>query len=508
MVFGMVKGASLASIDSESGGRTSADDNLPVGASPGTRQPYRVDMGESEGGEHSNESSLGSAGRHSEAGSDGTNKPGTAKFLQYTERHLTSELLFCCSTGNLRRLKRVLEQANKSTTSESYADYDNRTPLHVAASEGSFKVADWLVKSGVPVNPVDRWGSTPLESAVYGNHGDLVKMLAKNGGKIKDRVSGTFLPLEESHLSGAAHMQLPVDTMAWEIPDGEFSNVEEIGAGAFGVVYSGTWRGTKVCLKQLHKHLNADEVAQAEFRLELKIMQQLHHPHIVQFLGTTVSAEGLTSIVSEYMAGGSLETLFRAEELLPLRQSLKMALDCARGMAYLHGRTPLPVIHRDLKPGNLMLTKMRTLKIGDFGLSKTLSVRNKLPQEMSQAFNMTGETGSYRYMAPEVFRHEFYGPAVDVYAASMIYYQLFSFQQPFSGRNPVDACRAASLENLRPPIRGGFMPDELSTLVTRMWDPLVKKRPDFLEIITVLEPLAEKYADSPDKQPGCGCVVS
>ena len=52
------------------------------------------------------------------------------------------------------------------------------------------------------------------------------------------------------------------------------------------------------------------------------------------------------------------------------------------------------------------------------------------------------------------------------------------------------------------------MPDELSTLVTRMWDPLVKKRPDFLEIITILEPLAEKYADSPDKQPGCGCVVS
>ena len=161
MVFGMVKGASLASIESESGGRTSADDNLPVGASPGTRQPYRVDMGESEGGEHSNESSLGSAGRHSEAGSDGTNKPGTAKFLQYTERHLTSELLFCCSTGNLRRLKRVLEQANKSIMSESYADYDNRTPLHVAASEGSFKVADWLVKSGVPMNPVDggrrRW---------------------------------------------------------------------------------------------------------------------------------------------------------------------------------------------------------------------------------------------------------------------------------------------------------------------------------------------------------------
>ena len=332
-------------------------------------------------------------------------------------------------------------------------------------------------------------------------------IMEKNGAKIKDRVSGTFVPLEESHLSGVFHTQLPADTMAWEIPDGEFSNVAEIGAGAFGVVYSGLWRGTRVCLKQLHKHLNADEVAQAEFRLELKIMQQLHHPHIVQFLGTTVSDDGLTSIVSEYMSGGSLETLFRNDEIFPLKLSTKMALDCARGMAYLHGRSPLPVIHRDLKPGNLMLTANRTLKIGDFGLSKTLSVRNKLPQEMSQAFNMTGETGSYRYMAPEVFRHEFYGPAVDVYAASMIYYQLFSFQQPFAGRNPVDACRAASLENLRPPIREGYMPPELAALVARMWDPLVKKRPSFLEIIAELEPMVDKYANEPDAQPGC-CVVS
>ena len=104
-----------------------------------------------------------------------------------------------------------------------------------------------------------------------------MKMLAKNGGKIKDRVSGTFLPLEESHLSGAAHMQLPADRWLGKFRMKSLATSAEIGAGAFGVVYGGTWRGTKVCLKQLHKHLNADEVAQAEFRLELKIMQQLHH---------------------------------------------------------------------------------------------------------------------------------------------------------------------------------------------------------------------------------------
>ena len=93
------------SLDSDSGQRM-ANDALPVGASPGIRAPYRVDMSEFDSTEDlTNDSSLG---RHSDgdatSGDDATNKPGTAKFLQYTERHLTSELLFCSSTGNLKRL--------------------------------------------------------------------------------------------------------------------------------------------------------------------------------------------------------------------------------------------------------------------------------------------------------------------------------------------------------------------------------------------------------------------
>ena len=260
--------------------------------------------------------------------------------------------------------------------------------------------------------------------------------------------------------------------MAWEIPDDELTERTEIGAGAFGVVMKTRWRGTIVAMKQLHRHLHHDEVAKAEFRTELKLMRQLHHPHIVQFLGTSVEpTTGLVSLIFEFMHSGSLDQFFRKAQIpLSKGHALELALDVARGMSYLHGRKPQPVIHRDLKPGNLMLTRANRLKIGDFGLSKTLSVRNKMPTDIDQNFTMTGETGSYRYMAPEVFRHEFYGPAVDVYASSMIFYQLFCFRQPFYGINPVDAAKMASIDALRPTMSKNLMPPDLARVIGS-WGP-------------------------------------
>lgn len=219
-----------------------------------------------------------------------SNRPGTYEFLKYNTRHLTAEVLFCASMGNLRRLKMVLNKAGKTIRDENYADYDKRTPLHIAASDGSVFVTNWLLEQGVDINPLDRWLMTPLEGAVFGDHQDIVQMLVKAGGMILDRTTKTLVPLEESHLASASEAKpvLTADLMAWEIPDDELTERTEIGAGAFGVVMKTRWRGTIVAMKQLHRHLHHDEVAKAEFRTELKLMRQLHHPHIVQFLGTSV----------------------------------------------------------------------------------------------------------------------------------------------------------------------------------------------------------------------------
>ena len=107
----------------------------------------------------------GDSERGSSQGADssqGQSNPGSKNYKEYVGRHLTSELLFSASIGNLKRIKRCLEKAGKSITSEPYQDYDLRAPLHIACADGSFAVVDYLVKNGVAINVVDRWGATCL----------------------------------------------------------------------------------------------------------------------------------------------------------------------------------------------------------------------------------------------------------------------------------------------------------------------------------------------------------
>ena len=236
-----------------------------------------------------------------------------------------------------------------------------------------------------------------------GKHKELAQLLKAAGGKVMH--NGFLVELEASSLSGVVPMHSDwSENMDWDIPAGEVHLVGILGEGAFGTVHRARWRGTTVAVKTLKRLQNAtaDKVALAEFRTELAMIQHLHHPHIVQFLGVMSSPEdGAPMLVTEYMEQGSLADWFRRPSPMSDLQALDMCLDCCRGMTYLHGRNPNPVLHRDLKPNNLMITRGGRLKIGDFGLSKTLSVRNRLPQDMSQAYKLTGETGSYRYMAPE-----------------------------------------------------------------------------------------------------------
>jgi serine/threonine protein kinase len=100
--------------------------------------------------------------------------------------------------------------------------------------------------------------------------------------------------------------------------------------------------------------INSDPYVWFFLRTELNVLQKVHHTHTVQFLGA-VTKQKPFMIITEFMAGGSLLDMFRSEVGFSTWRAVQLALDCARGMAYLHNRSPQAVIHRDLKPANLML---------------------------------------------------------------------------------------------------------------------------------------------------------
>ncbi|KDD75764.1 protein kinase [Helicosporidium sp. ATCC 50920] len=413
-------------------------------------------------------------------------------------RRAITELLFFASVGDLWRCKKICETWHIRVSEPYCCDYDRRTPLHLAASEGAYKVTEWLLSQGVDVNCLDRFNRTPLEDAVRGEYGVVAKLLLDRGGMVWHEDG--LVPLSNSHLAGAFGFAPPrrwdLDP-DWELdPDG-LQILEKLGEGEFGVVHRARWCGTLVAAKILKA---SSDIAVGDFRSEVEILRRVHHPNAVQFMGACTRHEPYV-LVTELMRGGSLADAFRLSKAFTFRRALEVALDAARGLAYLHNpRRASPILHRDLKPGNLMLSgsayqsqeevvfNSGVVKLADFGLSKTLPV-NK--HSMNGTYKLTGETGSYRYMAPEVFRHEPYNSLVDVYSYSMIVYQLFEHVPPFQDLNPVEAARRAAMEHVRP----GFVqlqapsPEaaEIRALIQDCWAASADARPPLSEVCARLE---------------------
>ncbi|VFQ63245.1 unnamed protein product [Cuscuta campestris] len=154
------------------------------------------------------------------------------------------------------------------------------------------------------------------------------------------------------------------DEIRWE----DISLKEEIGQGSFGTVYRGIWNGSDVAVK-VYRGQEFSEGTLLDYKKEIDLMKRLRHPNVLLFMGAVSSQEKL-AIITEFLPRGSLfKTLHKNSQHLDIRRCLRMALDVARGMNYLHTRNP-PIVHRDLKSSNLLVDKSWTVKVGDFGLSK------------------------------------------------------------------------------------------------------------------------------------------
>ena len=172
-----------------------------------------------------------------------------------------------------------------------------------------------------------------------------------------------------------------------------------------------------------------------EILQEIETMSQLRHPDLVMFLGACLEKPHPVMCITEFLPCGDLKGFFLMQRKKRdgalwrpcLRDVLDWCLAIARALNFLHNRD-VPVIHRDLKPLNLFLTSSMQLKLGDLGSSR------RSAREKADTFKMTGGLGTWRYMAPEMARHENYNEKVDIYAFGLVMYFMSSGRIPFHQR--------------------------------------------------------------------------
>ncbi|KAJ8623886.1 hypothetical protein MRB53_032416 [Persea americana] len=259
--------------------------------------------------------------------------------------------------------------------------------------------------------------------------------------------------------------------------------------GAYGEIYLVKWRGTNVAAKTIRPSIASNIRVKNIFLKELALWQRLLHPNIVQFLGV-LNCDRLI-FLTEYLCNvGSLYDILKKKGRLDPVTVVAYALDIARGVNYLHQNKPHPVIHRDLTPRNILQDEAGRLKIIDFGLSKIT-----LEKESYGAYKMTGGTGSYRYMAPEVYRRESYGKHVDVFSFALVVYEMFHGGPTNRRESPESVADRRAYEDARPSLSSSVYPNAMKKLLQECWHKDPESRPSFEEIITQLELIQEKQQD-------------
>ncbi|KAL4569505.1 hypothetical protein LXL04_025144 [Taraxacum kok-saghyz] len=412
-------------------------------------------------------------------GSSGHSGGAPAKKKDKAKVSRTSLILWHAHQNDASAVKKLLDEDPSLVHAR---DYDNRTPLHVASLHGWIDVAKCLIEHGADVNAQDRWKNTPLADAEGAKKLNMIELLKLHDGK--------SLGQNGSHSEPKPVLPPLSNKCDWEIDPVEldFTSAHTVGKGSFGEIIKASWRGTPVAVKRILPSLSDDRFVVQDFRHEVNLLVKLRHPNIVQFLGAVTEKKPLM-LVTEFLRGGDLHQCLKEKGALNPTTAINFALDIARGMAYMHTE-PNVIIHRDLKPRNVLLVNSNAdhLKVGDFGLSKLIKVRNS-----HDVYKMTGETGSYRYMAPEVFKHRRYDKNVDVYSFAMILYQMIEGDPPLSNYEPYEAAKCAA-EGLRPVFRAKSCSPELRELTEKCWDADMNKRPSFLEILKRLEKIKEKMS--------------
>ncbi|XP_034480987.1 mitogen-activated protein kinase kinase kinase 7-like [Drosophila innubila] len=258
-----------------------------------------------------------------------------------------------------------------------------------------------------------------------------------------------------------------------EIPD--IKQREIMGSGAYGVVYNSQLRDLPCAIKECFIE---DEVAKKNIEREVKYLSRVTHKNIVQLFGTLLNKDSKIMIVMELADCGTLYDYKHNKGDYSDWIAISWIRQLAEGLQYLHAMKPKPIIHRDIKTKNLLLTEnYRVLKIADFGTVRELATL------MTKDY-----VGTPEYMAPEVLEGYKYSEKSDVYSFGIVLWEVMSRKKPYyhlNNNNPLTIMNVVS-KGERPPIKDTKDLKYISTIIKNCWDGNAEKRSSMHNLVSKL----------------------
>ncbi|EDQ90683.1 uncharacterized protein MONBRDRAFT_15893 [Monosiga brevicollis MX1] len=263
--------------------------------------------------------------------------------------------------------------------------------------------------------------------------------------------------------------------------------LEELGRGAFGLVYKGLLEeppnpGFLVAVKSLHDA--ADEKARQELLEEAAVMAQFNHRNVVKLVGVVTVGRPIL-VVIEFCEKGALKGYLEKHDLTQ-HQKLRFALDAARGLEHIHAYN---FVHRDVAARNVLVSSDLTAKVADFGLAREADGGAE-----ETYYRATSSQIPIRWTAPEAMEERKFSEKSDVWAGGILFYEILTRAAlPYDGwsnqRVWVEVCAGYKLQ---PPTG---TPTELCDLLNDMWSMNPKERPDFSGVVERLEELLSMSLD-------------
>jgi serine/threonine protein kinase len=286
--------------------------------------------------------------------------------------------------------------------------------------------------------------------------------------------SAKGIPADKADRSSILKRAVP--KQSWELTHEMIKMEKKLGEGQFGDVYSGTLQrranGPKIRVAiKSSKIKNLDKPMVQEITKEARLIRALEHPNVVKLHGIAVEKEPLL-IVMELVNGGSLDKYMQNNKQIPTSQRVKMCMDVARGLKYVHAKG---LVHRDIAARNCLYNGT-TVKIGDFGLSTQVNSSTNAQEKLP-----------IKWLAPEVLTKRLFSEKSDVYAFGVLAWEIFANgQQPYAG--------VPTSEVQKGVIRGKHLtmphttPLWLSRLITsHCWDLDPKERYTMAHVVQVIE---------------------